>query len=642
MYKRLALLLLAFSLVLLVVFQNFRIDPIMYGDRKLAARINHLKILDSQLAQGLTPENADIAVGISEPGLSAALASLVGVKAQSTDIDGVELEVVSARAHLEPGMLRLSLGIAARLEQVGNVEFTASGLLLLKSISHQAATYQPLLSSIEAKVKTGMFSFQTRTWVSGLLASHLVQDFAEDLRFELPLAHQAIQNMGVDKVERTDVVNDKHGHIGHYVTHTHLARSILLADETLRVLPPVVTGEAVWVLGIIQQTEPVEAKMPVESTPSLDELERLQQRIAEYVQTFASPIADLELRLNQTLIDHALRAFNALPQEKRRVLSKLTEREGHFAKDYDEADIVGEGGYYADFQDHNSARAQLDLLPIKTTWNDNGAQFDTELSVSASADLKVHLDPYVGGGFSTKFRIEGKTQVPLSMRLETRQLRLNDGSTVAVMGPVIECRDFPVTLSGGGDIKFGVTMHELVGEEQAEPYVLLSSARVYPSQLLEAIDDGPLRHDEYWSEVILLPTLSKASAQGYRVFANVSATLHHGPREETKRENEAPVLPEGFVTSWKQQVQGKCPTPKGMIVHFAGEDFGPNNEIVKAVKVLAASVDRTNKNIEISIDRVNTVIRDPSKTPEVLGDVLGDFGDAIEGVVEDIGDLLGL
>lgn len=637
MNRRLALILFVISVVLVVFFLGFRINPVGYAEQALTARIAHLQILDKQLAEGLTPENADIAIGISESGLSAALASLIGVRAQSTDIDGVELEVVSAQAQFEPGMLRLMLGIKAQHEQVAEIEFTATGLLLLESIDRQAATYQPQVTAVEAKMQTGIFSIQTRTWVSEILASNLVQQFAQELTFELPLAHPLVQTMGVDKEERTDVNNDKHGHIGHYVTNTHMDKSTLLADEDLRLLPPLVTSETLWVLGIIQRSSTEEVPPPAESTPSMAELERLQQRIAERTQAFPLPIADLEFRLNRSSIDHALNTFNSLPQKNRRVITKLTEREGHFAKDYNKDALLGDGGYYANFKTDDSAKAQLDLLPIETTWQDSGARFVTQLAVSASADLKLHLDPYVGGGFSTLFTIKGESRVPIMMRLEARQLRLSDAHTVAVIGPVIECTEFPITLSGGGEIKLGVTMHELVGEEQAEPYVLLSSAHVYPSKVLEATSEGALLHDEYWSEVTLSPTLSQANAQGYRVAANVSASLHHGQRENKEEESEGPALTQEIETLWKQQVQGKCPTPKGIIVHFAGQDFGPNNEIVKALKALAVGLNTMGKNLEVAGERLDTVISDPSKTPEVLGDIAKDAGNVLTDAVKDVG-----
>ena len=68
----------------------------------------------------------------------------------------------------------------------------------------------------------------------------------------------------------------------------------------------------------------------------------------------------------------------------------------------------------------------------------------------------------------------------------------------------------PITLLGGGEIKFGVTVHELVGNEQFDPAVLLSSTSTYPAKAVNAVPDGNVLHAEYWSLVSLIPISSES------------------------------------------------------------------------------------------------------------------------------------
>ena len=74
---------------------------------------------------------------------------------------------------------------------------------------------------------------------------------------------------------------------------------------------------------------------------------------------------------------------------------------------------------------------------------------------------------------------------------------------------------------------------------------------------------------------------------------------------------------------------------------FAGHDFGPNNELVKAVKALAKAMDQTGKVAKVTAQQIETVLKDPSKAPEVAVEVLGKVEREVRRFIERLEKMLG-
>ena len=79
----------------------------------------------------------------------------------------------------------------------------------------------------------------------------------------------------------------------------------------------------------------------------------------------------------------------------------------------------------------------------------------------------------------------------------------------------------------------------------------------------------------------------------------------------------------------------RVPGEKDAIFLFAGEDFGPNNEIVKALVAIRKGVEQADKILEISWDRIQTVVKDPKEAPTIAAEVLKDTGEVVVEIMDD-------
>jgi hypothetical protein len=180
-------------------------------------------------------------------------------------------------------------------------------------------------------------------------------------------------------------------------------------------------------------------------------------------------------------------------------------------------------------------------------------------------------------------------------------------------------------------------MHELMGEEPPQPTILLTNA-THRMQLLPALYSLELRHAASFLEVSLVPEDVEITSDAYRFAADVIVTRHAGEVPVIAFD---PALAEGqtaaLKSEWMRQVAPSCPSKSPSKFLFAGQDFGPNNEFVKALQRLARAAELTKHNAKVAWDDVETVVKDPSKLPakaaEIVGRVgreLGRAGDRVE------------
>lgn len=611
---------LSFSAV--AFFLTMKLSFIEYDDRELEKRIFNLSALEQHLVNGATPEKSDVTFSISESGFSEVLSTLVGIESNSKNLEGVKFEVTGVSANFSTGEPRASLSILASHESSPfKAKLTTSTVLLLTEISDTKAVYSPLVENIQIKIKSGVFSYSTWNWASKLLASNATKSFTEELRLTLPLSFPASIKTGFSKNQETDVEDG----IGSYIFNVSMREGELLSNSQLKVIPPIIADKNLWVLATLQEPSPSQTQPPSKISP--EELNRLISRIEMLTKNFPKTTGDVLVKINRSAINKAVGEFNGLPQEYRRVTAQLISREGHIAKEMDHDDVLGQGGYYANFQGNDSARGKIDISELTATWNDSGLTLSTGASIEAHADIKMHIDPYIGGGFPVSFRINGKSHIPINIALKSVLVEQEGMKHTAFIGATIECRRFPITLLGGGEIKFGVTVHELIGDKQPEPSILLSSRDIHLLKILSYSDDGEFLHSEYWSETYFIPVSVTANESGYSVTANISTKLHEGSMPSSLGDKDSGEV-QSLMEAWQKESQGRCPAKDGIIVHFAGQDFGPNNEIVKIIKGLGDAANKTGENIQITIDRIDTVLKDPSKTPEVIGDALEDIGES--------------
>lgn len=275
------------------------------------------------------------------------------------------------------------------------------------------------------------------------------------------------------------------------------------------------------------------------------------------------------------------------------------------------------------------------------------------------AGFRLHVDPFVSGGFETDVDLSAQASVPLSVGLEARLIQ-SEGESAVVVGPAVACRRFQLTLEEGNLDLLGVRTDAFVGKRQLAPLLAMESL----TRWFRLVDRQPAEEfvldADYWIGLRLEPVSVVAGTNGYRLFGNIESELSMGKPEMTSLGASGR---DALEKVWREEVQSECPEELGIVVLFAGEDFGPNNDVVKAMKVLAPAVELGTKTLGISWKNLVRVVENPEDvgpvamdtleeltranvevledTAEAAGRILEDIAEEAEEVLEDAGDEIG-
>ena len=614
--KHLLYLVLGVALIAALAMLVFATESAVYEGESDTAELKHLEGLDHFLASGLRPQSADLAIGLSEDGLSKAISALQGIKSTIQASADTQLEIVESDIEIKPGLAQVFLGIRASSEKVPlQVTLKAKGVLLIKEIAFGKTQsdvplvhYQIRIREISGRLGFWGFSIETRRWVNKLISSNITREFAEAVGFSLPLHFPAGFELGFTKEATHDSDN------GQYTVSYSMPNSFLVSRQAIDFVPGIPADGALWFLAEFEgadawsDIEEEKSEGPKSTKVKLDEL---RQRVAEKVAEFPPLEHDVAVIANASLFEAAIGAFNELPNEKRQIEMNLISRRGHITEESDE--VFGQkGGYSLSFLDNDSLTGQAEFSDLESTWDNNELSLSGHVDINAKAHVKLRIDPYIGGGKSWRFWINGSAKVPIQVRIAARHLVFEDGSSAVLIGPVIPCNDFRLKLESDTRIKFGIITQEFIGEQVPEPQILMSSD-VYWIRIVEQGTRGGLRFaNGYWAGLRIVPESVIIGGDAFQFLANVSPSVVSGtpPNSEPTTADRRSI-----VDSWKMNMKTACPATVDPTYLFAGEDFGPNNDLVK-------------------------IFRESERILEDLGDLAGAAGDIIQDIgteLEDIG-----
>ena len=397
---------------------------------------------------------------------------------------------------------------------------------------------------------------------------------------------------------------------------------------------------AVWFLASLEDMEEGGDPSRSDAEGALDEdvPELVRERVSLALSEFPEIDSGMALNLHQGFLDKVVARFNALTQEERTIRVELTSYEGYLKESYKEVGLVGRGGYSVRFAKKGSAYAAAAVSPVSSEWVEGrGMKLSGRLGVRAEGVVRLHVDPFVGSGMGTDIKLAASTVVPLSVDLDARLIDNSEG-VAAMMGPAIRCERFRIKLEEKKVDILGIEMDEFVGKTQPEPWLIMGS-QTHWTRLAEKRAGGELTLDEdLWIGLRTNPTAVVAGSNGYKILADIESELSIGKPDGSATATEQT---DQFAAAWRRAVQRQCPEERDVVFLFAGHDFGHNNEIVKAMKLLVKAVDQSTDLLEVSWEQLTTVIRDPSKAPEVAGEILVKLGREAENFIKDLGDKLG-
>ena len=606
-----------------IVGYYLHISTARYHAAFAAQELRSLQTLEAWLATGANPNSVDLAIGLSEDGISRALNGLRGVRAKTKSLDGVVLEVADARVKLQPGYIHLFLSLSAyRDGSASQIVVNASGVLLTERLelsnSQFVASrvhYRIGIQEVSTELNLGLVSFRTLGVVNEVVASHAAKEFSESLRFSMPIHLPSPEHLDFPVVKRLRADH------GQFDVQYSLSEPVNLSSLSLRLIPSIPTSNAVWLLvttdnaGGIETINESDVHQKDDSVPD-EQIAAIRSRIATLVQEFPVFDSDVVVYANPSLLHAAVDAFNNLSNDQRRIDIRLLSRQGHIVKNYKNVKIVGKGGYSIAFDTDESMSGSAKIGRLARTWSEGeGLTLSGEMRVIATARLKLHIDPYLGGGFNTTTNVTASTAVPLQVRIDARKVALSSGVTAAVIGPVLECAQFPVRFVDDGALELGVISYETIGRRQSKPQILMSSDMEWTA-LVKKGEDGPLQfEDDHWIGIRVVPETIVAGTYGYRFFGRLESSISKGPKRRA-------IGQEDQLRSvrklWNRAVQTRCPKERPREYLFAGMKFGPNNTIVKGLKAAGATADFSTQTVKVPVEVIKTILTNPKDTVKVL------------------------
>ena len=357
------------------------------------------------------------------------------------------------------------------------------------------------------------------------------------------------------------------------------------------------------------------------------------------MESFPELGAGVAVYMNGSLLEKVVDEFTSLPDEERTIRVHSTAYEGDIKRSYDEIDILGTGGYSARFRSNDSLRGEARVSTLSSEWIENeGLVLTGQIDVQARADIRLHIDPYVGGGFNTNVGLGASARVPMRVGLVARLVENSDESAV-MFGPAVQCARFPLTLEETELDLFGIETDAYIGATQMTPWMVMGPETLWYEFIEERSVGGLTFDSEYWIGVRLVPTSVVSSTSGYHLLADFESKLSVG-RPELAETNSG--SDDTFAQVWSQEVQSDCPEKRDMVFLFAGEDFGPNNDLVKTITLVVEAVGITEEVAEISWEHIVRVVEDPREIPVVVAEIIDDLGRELDRIINDLFDIFGL
>ena len=593
----------------------FRVDPVVYVDDFELER-RSLEAIDGMLSAGLSPRNADLAIGLSEAGLAKLGATLEGISATAGLRGSLTLRIEDVELQVRDGHLHMVLSIKATRNGSPMVALlTARAVMFAEEIvggtgsDGEAArvSYRVAVREIAADLTGPSPSAATREWVNRVVAANVGRHFVEDLTFSLPIGVPVDFGLSLsDETTRTE-------QDGSFTVRYSMDAPGLAGPKRIRVAPGIPANGAVWFLASLADEGEGRSEGAVQGETNPVPIGELRERVLGVLATFPEVGGELAMYLNRVFLDRVVDEFNGLSEEERTIHAEVTSSEGYLKESYDELERQGSGGYSVRFPGNGSVRGAASLSRLSSEWVEGkGLALAGEAEIRAEAEVKLRIDPYSGGGFETDIPLVASATVPLNMDLDVRLMRSGDRAAV-MMGPVVECERFRLTLEEKRANLFGIVTDEFIGRRQADPWLVMGTDTRWEKVVEKRSEVGLVVGEDHWIGIRAVPRSVTAGSNGYRVLADIEPRLSVG-----KPEGEVvdPAMGERLAELWRQEVYQACPRQREAVFLFAGSEFGPDGDLLEVAKSVLM------KMIDLSADKVKEMARDPKKAREAAEDIL--------------------
>lgn len=588
--------------------------------RTLQSQVTQVDVSRQIVNRGSIPTDWSAAAYISEQALNRTLDTLQGTLLGSDKLSGVTFKLVSIDLDVGVGSSLASISIEASQDSTPSLTATVESEALLifdGMIDAQDATSIASfrISSLRLKpsLKLGSLTAQGTTFANSLISSGAIESVAESLVLRVPLKVKAKLPIKIDEDDEKEVGDTK------FVLHLKMPEVDLGRELDLAV--PFAFDTGIWLMvndgAAFQSLEPESLSSDPEALRQ--SITRGESEIRVKLGKMPVPESDIALWARHDFLAKPLLDFGSLPEANRTVAASISGKTGTLVKETVSVFDSDNAGLTITLED---ATGSIVVREVTTRWEAaSGLHASVRVDANASARVKSVIGTVVGGGFSMDSTLNGNVSHVADVNLGIRPISVG-GEAAIFLGPIFDCKYPMLTVETAGELKLGVETPVAILEKPLKGFPLIDSVPRYQQVKVDpskgVITIGPSRWiRSNWSELVV-----ETAAGGYFVKANLNSGVHQAPAPPA---DNGDAQSDQFQDAWKQQTMPTCSTKPSAKVLFAGQDFGPNNEFVKAIALMLKTAGKLVDTYQVSYDRLETVIKDPGKVDDVLKEVGDDI-----------------
>ncbi len=565
-------------------------------------RSKGLKSTEAVITQPGFPYNNSMAFFIPAPAFQQPLKALIGARITSDKKLkewGLRIDSLSATpangtfsAGLQVSLFdpkdrtRLSLAIAARLD-ISGMRRTDSSLML---------QYHLMPMAIEPNSRLFVLDLHRARYKKAIAnLAAMLQHHQDLLAFEIPIKDALEVNLGEllgDTTKRVMIDEQKNWYID---LKASLAGTTL--RKYLHLNAPAFLKQGIWLSFSLRDTPmviPASAAEPNLQPGQLNTYnQQTDQQITQQVNAhgLAKPYA--YFWLNSELITRSLAGINQLPAQNRTLHINSQKVNGYLSQSQLTIPLLGKGEFSGRFTGNQALKTAILVERLQSTWDpQKGLDLALGLSVAVKADVKVHIDPVIGGGVGTSIGIKGSLAETLKANIKF-QIDTLQGFPVLLARPSIPCTTLSITAMTDDKAKmdfgwtripsFGVTLPFAVENSRLSAVSLLRSAPTTvdlgaPKHLSAGLDSLTFSLPYRYLSYATVPKTFSLTAQGIEAQIELQVSMNNDPTTigsslDKDRQLQAAIA----------QLRNKpldC-QKESLRVHAGQLEFGPNNTIIK-------------------------------------------------------------
>jgi hypothetical protein len=581
----------------------------------LKAEVLQLEQAKLTFEHASVPKKWGAGLFVANKDIDEALSTLIGLEAAKPSEPSLSFEVSDVSVAGTPGAVRASLSVDARKEEL------EAGLTVDAAVhyvrtelrgSDTVAIFGLRILSIEP---TGIASY-IPWWDDNLVEDPRVQVLLRTYlaKYEFPLKTARELSLPID-YNRTETVATDDDKGSFQITISSPASAIKLPVAMAVPLP---TAKGLWLLGQIDG-KPVPTFDPLRLPKDVAALQarkkELEIDLADLEKAIPATFAQSGVWLSASAFAKLGEGFNALSDDERKVSFMVGQIKGNLVEKMSGPNHL-KGGYRATLTSGNGA---LQLGKSNFVWN-QGAELRFNAAAHVSAKVDVHFDPYVGGGFTDNVSIGADANTPARIGYAPRLVTAGGHSALAV-GALFNCQQVPVTVQGGGSLKFGIRTDVTLFDQSGKPQLLVRDYQPILVNLKQSVEKNGLawrgKGPAIW-HIIVQPQEPVTVNDGYWLPVALKS-VPRAPDPQVTRS--VRTIDDALAAQWQTMTQPTCPQKSATKFLFAGQDFGPNNTFVKLLNQFASNLKRHGATLAQAKDRIATVVKDPSKIDDVAKDV---------------------